>query len=544
LDLGQEFVDLGRISCHTGTSSAAKEVKLPIHCPIVYVRGYAGTQSDVEETVDDPTYGFNTGSTHIRQMMDGKADMFMFVSPFARLFRDHGYQDVIDGAVQQLPPELSTPERTIWIYRYYDPTSKTFDRPGGVRLTIEQAAEGLRDFIDTVRSSVQKAQVNRNGGGDPPTPTSPLPKVYLVAHSMGGLVCRCLLQKIYASGTASQYVDKLFTYGTPHAGIHFDITGGRLLEKLRDLVGYHGSDNFGLEKMYTYLNRNPQDQAPPDFDPREVPSEAFDTDRVFCVVGTNAADYAVAAGLSRSAVGPQSDGLVQIDNAYVKGAHRAYIHRSHSGRYGMVNSEEGYQNLQRFFFGNVKVKMSLANFTLDFSANNNPETPDISYFVETQVSIRGLAVLMHERTIQHFCADAIDGKTYSERYEKGDGDLPLFTSFLLDKREDRTMRYMIRIALYKQQYEKGFLVFQDHIERLPLWSDSLIIQLQQLGNEAAYEAKYSWNSENSEPITPMSISPERAGAEDSFYARLPTNPKASNLLGEQAVVKFTTSAWN
>jgi hypothetical protein len=56
--------------------------------PIVYVRGYAGTQSDVEETVDDPTYGFNTGSTHIRQMINGKADIFMFVSPFARLFRD------------------------------------------------------------------------------------------------------------------------------------------------------------------------------------------------------------------------------------------------------------------------------------------------------------------------------------------------------------------------------------------------------------------------------------------------------------------------
>lgn len=119
---------------------------MPSEFPIIYVRGYAGTQSDVEETVDDPTYGFNMGSTHVRQMMNGKADMFMFVSPFARLFRDHKYQDVIDGAVQQLPPDLDAPERTIWIYRYYDPTSETFDRPGGVRLTIEQAATGLRDL--------------------------------------------------------------------------------------------------------------------------------------------------------------------------------------------------------------------------------------------------------------------------------------------------------------------------------------------------------------------------------------------------------------
>jgi hypothetical protein len=49
--------------------------------------------------------------------------MFMFVSPFARLFRDHDYKDVIDGAVQRLPPDLKNPERTIWIYRYYDSTS-------------------------------------------------------------------------------------------------------------------------------------------------------------------------------------------------------------------------------------------------------------------------------------------------------------------------------------------------------------------------------------------------------------------------------------
>jgi len=115
-------------------------------------------KSDVEGTVDDPTYSFNTGSTHIRQMMNSKADMFMFVNPFARLFRDHGYSDVIDGAVQQLPPTITNPERTIWIYRYYDPTSKTYDRPGGQRLTIEQAATGLGDFVDSVRSSIAEAK--------------------------------------------------------------------------------------------------------------------------------------------------------------------------------------------------------------------------------------------------------------------------------------------------------------------------------------------------------------------------------------------------
>ena len=34
---------------------------------------------------------------------------------------------------------------------------------------------------------------------------------------------------------------------------------------------------------------------------------------------------------------------------------RAFVHRSHSGHYGIVNSEEGYQNLTRFLFGELRV---------------------------------------------------------------------------------------------------------------------------------------------------------------------------------------------
>ena len=68
---------------------------------------------------------------------------------------------------------------------------------------------------------------------------------------------------------------------------------------------------------------------------------------MFCLIGTNAADY----GLVSKAVGPKSDGLVQIDNAYVRRANRSFVHRSHSGIYGEVNSEEGYQNLRRFLYG-------------------------------------------------------------------------------------------------------------------------------------------------------------------------------------------------
>jgi hypothetical protein len=39
--------------------------------PIIYVRGYAGSQGAVESTVDRPYYGFNLGSTQVRARWAG-----------------------------------------------------------------------------------------------------------------------------------------------------------------------------------------------------------------------------------------------------------------------------------------------------------------------------------------------------------------------------------------------------------------------------------------------------------------------------------------
>ena len=36
------------------------------YLPIIYVRGYAGSQGAVESTVDKPYYGFNLGATQVR----------------------------------------------------------------------------------------------------------------------------------------------------------------------------------------------------------------------------------------------------------------------------------------------------------------------------------------------------------------------------------------------------------------------------------------------------------------------------------------------
>jgi hypothetical protein len=96
-----------------------------------------------------------------------------------------------------------------------------------------------------------------------------------------------------------------------------------------------------------------------------APEESFPSDRFFCMAGTNRADYEAAMGLSRAFAGHGSDGLVRIEDASVWGVNAkgqvsapcatAYTYRSHSGCFGIVNSEEAYQNLTRFLFGDIRV---------------------------------------------------------------------------------------------------------------------------------------------------------------------------------------------
>jgi hypothetical protein len=60
----------------------------PYH-PIVYVRGFAATSGEIEDTVADPYMGFNLGSTKIRQAWTGELKKFFFESPMIRLNTDH-----------------------------------------------------------------------------------------------------------------------------------------------------------------------------------------------------------------------------------------------------------------------------------------------------------------------------------------------------------------------------------------------------------------------------------------------------------------------
>ncbi|MEH2288619.1 esterase/lipase family protein [Nostoc sp.] len=487
------------------------------YLPIIFVRGYAGTPKDVEQTVDDPFYGFNSGSTHIRVDENENPRKFFFESPLLRLMTDHGYQPIVDNQnvsnqIKRLSDQLY---KTIWIYRFYDISTPSFGSSSVVRQEMEEIAKGLRDLIQNVKE------------------TTGANKIYLVAHSMGGLVCRSLIQKIYpeTKDAAINHIDKFFTYGTPHGGIVFDIGDG-LIENLRDTLRLNNSDDFGPQRMYQYLtpNAQPTDQLPKDFKSETLQNigDAFLPNRVFCIIGTNAHDYEEGFGLSRKTVGVKSDGLVQIDKAYITGANRAYIHRSHGGRYGMVNSEEGYQNLQRFLFGDIQVKLSLSNVELTDLDNN-------FYQLETRVALRGLPIPIYEQAIAHYCP-------ITQELTRTDKPVPLFTAFLIPRNsanDDNTCRYALRLALHSfTKQEKNWL--QDHhLDQVPLWSDYLITDIAELNS--TYEAQYCWNSDQKEPVTKLNPTSESSSGVFVAYVSLPE--RGQKVFGTNAAVRLEISQW-
>lgn len=505
--------------------------------PIVYVRGYAGGTRGINKQVDDPFYGFNDGSTHVRVDGDGAPKFYQFESPLLRLMTDESYQVLVGGNQEDYLRRHgagAVAKESIWVCRFYDQAATTFQAPVHRSLPariahsiedrvaaprgfdIESAAAGLYEFILLVREKT---------GAD---------KVHLVAHSMGGLLARCMLQKICqkpdANGTARlsgrDVVARFFTYDTPHGGIDFDVEA---LDWVMEAFGPAGSDIFAPEKMYGYLDPKADwgDEAPRGWDPQRLPADILGPDNVFCLVGTDASDY----GVARDVVGPKSDGLVTIDKAYVRGAHRAYVHRSHSGRYGVVNSEEGYQNLRRFLFGGYQVKVDLLGLT-------PPDgQPQEVWQADVRLAVRSLPILLHEQVAAHYCPIQLDPERRQHEDRPG-APIPLTTVFLLDPArgrasgapEQRRARYTLSLRVFHLTEEHGGFLWSHHLEQVADWEDALIVDVGRPDEDpdATLRTWIAWNSAVAGP--PARYDPITEGLSGADRAEAPRFTRDDSVL--------------
>lgn len=444
---------------------AWSKAKAHLLLPIVYLRGFAMTGGEIEDTSADPFNGFNIGSTLLRTVWTGESARHVFESPVLRLTQPpYSYRVAFSDGVRGLDPDQKKdlrdwredfvtetaseseaaagpgpgPAAVLAIYRYYDAASRAFG--DGSRPGMETYGWGLARLILDLLETTQA------------------PGAYVVAHSMGGLVARTFLQNevvLDDSDPATENrcsavagmlereprlrisqadwtrarasVRRLFTYGTPHNGISGQGGfGNGLLGPLDALLGLEMS-NFERARMLKYLGNPPE--------PNSLGS-SFSIENAFCLVGTAAADYPAAAGFSRRLVGQLSDGLVEIDNAVVHGpatdvasgpggtvlAARAYVRRAHSGPYGLVNSEEGFGNLSRFLFGDLRVDGDLLVREVELPAVLQARLDEAkqrgddagiraSYSFETALRVRGEPWVMTER-------QARDGSAIFRRYDE------------------------------------------------------------------------------------------------------------------------------
>lgn len=520
--------------------------------PIIYVRGYAMSRGEIDETTSDPFCGFNLGATVMRARPDKKEPpkKFIFEGPVVRLQSDFGYGDIYEDGVDIVDPDWKggVKLRSIVIYRYYDEASTLL----GVGKTpgIEAFSAGLSKLILSVRDRV--CDMPENGMKHENF------RCYLVAHSMGGLVCRAFLQNAkLGSDEARKCVDKFFTYATPHNGI--DMAGTNVPNWLtKDDIS-----NFSRERMADFLGLKALFKKTGRVD--WISEEKFPSERIFCMVGTNRGDYDAAAAIARTFAGRGSDGLVRIENASVWGVNAkgvtsapsatAYAYRSHSGRYGIVNSEEAYQNLARFLFGDVRidvwVDIDKIYVPQELEQADKDGKLDALYQIELLASPRGKRWFLSRRTSEE---DSVACRSHSELRNRTKPDLRrvyLSTAFLANRyRVDptrATLAYGVTLGIRVPDYEVEKRFWPNrHYEGDYLFRDALALEIKPPAEDGGdWQLCYDWQSDNvgqaSTPIPTKNLKNGKVEAVVNFATSDATPPRSPGVVGR---LRFVISLWN
>ena len=336
--------------------------------PLILIRGFGGLGTADERRV--AYQGFNDGTVYPQK----RGENYIYEGLVLRLLKsDWDYRDATNivsyhahpqRAPEDLPRELvglraffegrlvadpamaldivrstRSVANTIWVFRYYDFEDRSFSTYGSELVRL----------IDLIRAlAVQLRQ--------------PVPRVDVIAHSMGGLIARHAVQVDYprlkgGPRAAEDHINKIVTLGTPHQGISFQVLdqlgGLGAAEELEAFDPGGPAARSGAPDAWSFLTFGQH------FDPR----------RLLTVVGTNYRAYGNGAAslLNRLASVPgeygprynRSDGLVKQPYAQVPGAPRTFVHKCHGGEDSLVTSRESFEVAMRFFHGDVRARLRL-----------------------------------------------------------------------------------------------------------------------------------------------------------------------------------------
>jgi len=497
----------------------------PPFYPIVYVRGYAMRREDIEETFYDSYYGFATSAVYKKQTDAGNGYLVpdLFEGQLIRFMKSrfesaddkpYGYADVINSDSSYF--EHLNPSRSIWISRFYD-----VDYIQDKVRSIENHALELTDLIVNIIPK-QLVALGMN-----PDVVKTDYKVILIAHSMGGLVCRTMIQNSLPNFVAKEgkeapiipldhiknpelLIHRFVTIGTPHKGIDMGNIPDVLENAITAAINPYDSNIFKPRRMREYLKLTglkegaDQDHVKEEdykFDIHSLGNSSFPIKKCLCIIGS---DYSHYSGV-KYATGSFSDGLVKQDRAYVVSGERpegnnpyeekntafyANVHRAHSGFHGIVNSYETFENIQRFLFGDLRVRIALDNVKIQ---TQKLQDHDYFYDFEFSLTIRGTGVYLHQRK-QDPCENAIRLK----RNEVGGKELFLHNGFLNSKlcqSKDTGSHFIMKFSVLEYRTKQGWLWDTQYPSRT-IYSESLEVRIKyNKGEIPNYTAQYSWQSD-------------------------------------------------
>jgi hypothetical protein len=349
--------------------------------------------------------------------------------------------------------------------------------------------------------------------------------------------------------TVRSYVDKVFTYATPHNGI--EMAG----INVPSWLAMNDTNNFNRERMAEYLGleKDPEYLAQKKAKGRVDFLRNYPLDRFFCMIGTNRSDYNVAAGLSRSFAGNGSDGLVKIDNASVYGkdalgnsiaSPRAYAFRSHSGFFGIVNSEEAFQNLTRFLFGDLRVDIwfDVDSVSLPGKLEDDADNIEAGYQFELLGAPRGKPWYLTRRISEE---DSVAVRTHAELTAPGKKEIYLSTVFLSSWAKvdmtDTTLSYAVTFRAGVQEYLVNGMLFTSHFEGVKLFSDTIIVSLTP---DEKVEWKWAQDTATGEHVFNSSeIDELQAGRSLTLPIPIPViiKPRKAGIAGK---LRFVVTNWN
>jgi hypothetical protein len=470
--------------------------------PIVYVRGFAASAGEREETFYDTYYGFATTAVEKRNATKDNHFLYpiVFEGQLIRLLKEYGYVDAANGglrlALNNSLGSTQNPTQSLWISRFYDQ-----DVMSEKVRSIEEHAEELRRLIceEIPRQLSQLDGVKVDLGEN-----NQDYKVILIAHSMGGLVCRCLIQNLLpnfkdaskSDKDPKRWIHRFVTIGTPHKGIELSAVPDFLEELVVGKGNVVNAAIFKEDRMRDYLKLGKKGTKGANPDLHSLNGK-YPEGRCLCIIGSDHDSYIAV----KMATGSHSDGLVKQSNAYINGAYGANVHRAHSGRRGIVNSFETYENIRRFLFGDTRVKLWLENVKLQ--STSPPENVKEFYDIEFSLSVNGTGVFLHQRK-QNPCENAI-------RYNQEDFPLAkvhLHTGFMdtkLRPLDEKFSRFLLAFRVAQHRVEDGFFFDHQYPERT-IYSESLEVRvdLTPAKGTTTPVVEYRWLSETGNPDDPNS----------------------------------------